>query len=423
MIPMMETATTTTTTRIDATPTLQQQQQPRSSPSPPLPDGAGNRTRRSAAPTLQVLKMPRNEKKRQEFSSSSSSSSLSSSSSSSSSFRKVVFISFLAFVAFFQLFRNLGNNSNLSSTIGGAGFATRAVVSKQQQQHEGTISRITSSSSSSSTLNKNMTTASGLLVESKILSSDDEDSTVTVLSSTLPEKAFTSSSLVLSKENNATSTHAATAAATAAAAAAAAALQEKINHWRLSLSSKNKTMLLLLPQPPHTLGAFIHVGKTGGSTLCSQLRNACHSWVKKPCPQKPRIRNESHLSLLTTYYHTPDFHLLSSKRHYYDFYVWTLRDPFSRLLSAFTYQHPRNMGHAQDDKYWAKYVRQSIPAFACFPSLVRERERERASERARLYRLYCVLVGRGCCISVSIILSQDMNCIAFLSFAAAFFHV
>jgi Sulfotransferase family len=142
----------------------------------------------------------------------------------------------------------------------------------------------------------------------------------------------------------------------------------------------------MLPKPPYTPGAFIHVGKTGGSTLCSQLRNACHSWWPKPCNSNVSIVNESNLSFLTTYYHTPDFQLLSTRQYHYDFYVWTLRDPFSRLLSAFTYQHPLNMRYAKDEKYWAKHVRANKPVFSCFPTLVRERENERYHDEKEVLR-------------------------------------
>jgi hypothetical protein len=56
------------------------------------------------------------------------------------------------------------------------------------------------------------------------------------------------------------------------------------------------------PLPPHTPGAFIHVGKTGGSTLAGYLINGCHSFVRKPCGGPSRnIMNESYISKTTTY--------------------------------------------------------------------------------------------------------------------------
>ena len=42
-------------------------------------------------------------------------------------------------------------------------------------------------------------------------------------------------------------------------------------------------------------GAFVHVGKTGGSTLAGFLRNACHSYIPKPCGVIP---NETLVSKL-----------------------------------------------------------------------------------------------------------------------------
>lgn len=61
-------------------------------------------------------------------------------------------------------------------------------------------------------------------------------------------------------------------------------------------------------KPPRTPGAFLHLGKTGGSTLSHVLRNGCHSWVPKPCHIPT---NESYVSQLSTYYHLPDFQKLN----------------------------------------------------------------------------------------------------------------
>lgn len=47
---------------------------------------------------------------------------------------------------------------------------------------------------------------------------------------------------------------------------------------------------------------FIHLGKTGGSTLSVQLVNGCHSYVKKPCHH---VENETAVSkLVSNYYHS-----------------------------------------------------------------------------------------------------------------------
>jgi len=95
----------------------------------------------------------------------------------------------------------------------------------------------------------------------------------------------------------------------------------------------------VLPQNvTNTTGGFIHVGKTGGSTLTSVLRHGCHSFFERPCHVVP---NESIVSKTVTYYHTPDWDRLAQQPH--DYYIWTVRDPFARTASAFVYQHPFNV--------------------------------------------------------------------------------
>lgn len=111
-------------------------------------------------------------------------------------------------------------------------------------------------------------------------------------------------------------------------------------------------------------GGFIHIGKTGGSTLSLLLRNGCHSFMKHPCYN---ISEESPASgLIEKYYHVPDFGLLRDSNH--DFYVITARDPFDRAVSAFVYDHIRNRDARnetvdtwQRERYEAAYV--------CFPTL------------------------------------------------------
>jgi hypothetical protein len=49
---------------------------------------------------------------------------------------------------------------------------------------------------------------------------------------------------------------------------------------------------------------FIHIGKTGGSTLTGVIRNSCHSFVRKSGRCQGAIQNESIASeLVTAYYH------------------------------------------------------------------------------------------------------------------------
>jgi len=49
---------------------------------------------------------------------------------------------------------------------------------------------------------------------------------------------------------------------------------------------------------------FIHIGKTGGSTLASVIRNSCHSFVRRRGKCRGSVDNESIASeLVTAYYH------------------------------------------------------------------------------------------------------------------------
>jgi hypothetical protein len=136
----------------------------------------------------------------------------------------------------------------------------------------------------------------------------------------------------------------------------------------------NSTVSSLHPRDAHKLGAFIHVGKTGGSTLSHHLSWGCHSFVKKPCPGKT-IDHETIASKTTTYYHTPDFDRLldDSKRFLYKFYVFSIRDPFERSVSAYLYQHPENVAaRKQQGEHVYNYDRSQKVAnqiYQCFPTL------------------------------------------------------
>ena len=51
----------------------------------------------------------------------------------------------------------------------------------------------------------------------------------------------------------------------------------------------------------NTDGAFIHMGKTAGSSVSLLLRNGCHSYMPKPCRDVPLETIVSRL--VGTYYH------------------------------------------------------------------------------------------------------------------------
>ena len=132
-------------------------------------------------------------------------------------------------------------------------------------------------------------------------------------------------------------------------------LMAKLNHIVADYNQSIRVM------PPHTPGAFIHLGKCGGSSLSVHLRNGCHSFVRKPC--RPKVANESYISKLTTYVHTPDFDKLGRSDWTFDFYAVTIRDPLQRFMSAFAYMHPENRLTALQQR------RAAQPVFECFPTL------------------------------------------------------
>jgi Sulfotransferase family len=112
-------------------------------------------------------------------------------------------------------------------------------------------------------------------------------------------------------------------------------------------------------------GAFVHTGKTGGSTISVLLRNGCHSFMPHPC--RANITHESATSkLVQSYYHVPDFGLLQESNH--SFYIITSRDPFDRTVSAFVYDHVKNR-YARNESVSEYKKSKYEEAYRCFPSL------------------------------------------------------
>ena len=112
-------------------------------------------------------------------------------------------------------------------------------------------------------------------------------------------------------------------------------------------------------------GGFVHIGKTGGSSLTGVIRNACHSFMPHPCSV---VANETLASkLLTSYYHVPDFHRIPQSQH--DFYLVTLRDPFSRAVSTFVYEHFLNRKARGDRIRPVGQRRELEKGYRCFPTL------------------------------------------------------
>lgn len=111
-------------------------------------------------------------------------------------------------------------------------------------------------------------------------------------------------------------------------------------------------------------GAFVHIGKTGGSTLSVLLRNGCHSYMRHPCRN---VTDETTASQrIQSYYHVPDFGLLPQSKH--DFYLVTVRDPLDRTISGFVYDHYRNQ-QARGIPLTQLALDRTKAAYSCFPKL------------------------------------------------------
>lgn len=111
---------------------------------------------------------------------------------------------------------------------------------------------------------------------------------------------------------------------------------------------------------------FVHVGKTGGSTISQLLRNGCHSMVRRGGSCRV-IPNETAVSLLVKdYYHVADFWSLPNSKH--PNYIIMVRDVYDRTVSALLYHHPQNVKYykvneTESQKQLGRY------AYTCFPSL------------------------------------------------------
>ena len=106
-----------------------------------------------------------------------------------------------------------------------------------------------------------------------------------------------------------------------------------------------------IPDEKRTL-AFVHVGKSGGSTISLLLRNGCMVAVDgKDCePDRwKKVPGQTHETIASQriqfYLHTP--HVESGKMAEYYRRVSTVvvvaRDPVERFVSAFLCRHPKNI--------------------------------------------------------------------------------
>ena len=113
--------------------------------------------------------------------------------------------------------------------------------------------------------------------------------------------------------------------------------------------------------------AFLHIGKTAGSTISMHIRNGCHASQLSRCATQRKdgwIVNETVASYrIKAYYHLGGIPLENIND--YTTIITAVRNPLTRFLSAFAYEHPEN---AQVTKLGAP-IRDQKVKYSCFPTV------------------------------------------------------
>ena len=115
--------------------------------------------------------------------------------------------------------------------------------------------------------------------------------------------------------------------------------------------------------------AFLHIGKTGGSTISIHLRNGCFKSINmhRLCQfrgTKDWITNETVASYRTEDY----FHMQHiGDQNQYTTLLTTVRNPITRFQSAFAFHHPMNKP-IKSKQHTFMLTKQS-QTYTCFPSI------------------------------------------------------
>ncbi len=115
---------------------------------------------------------------------------------------------------------------------------------------------------------------------------------------------------------------------------------------------------------------YVHIGKTGGTTLNTVLRSNCEWYnsavAKQKCLQTRKGQMESMVSQRTkATMHTQPRKLFHQWIHQTTAFLVTIRNPIDRAVSAFYMEHPLNTGTELTNMHW------SVSQFYqdCFPTI------------------------------------------------------
>jgi hypothetical protein len=113
---------------------------------------------------------------------------------------------------------------------------------------------------------------------------------------------------------------------------------------------------------------YIHVGKTGGATLKKVFRSSCYFYfsirLKNLCLEEFNKNEESLLStkIETTIHTSSTYHKIDKQANQTTSFLFTIRNPVSRFVSAYDMSHPKNMGEAKVSRLRNKF-------YDCFPTI------------------------------------------------------
>jgi hypothetical protein len=141
------------------------------------------------------------------------------------------------------------------------------------------------------------------------------------------------------------------------------ALSSRLSKYNLSLSTHQKR--IAVPDDQRVI-SFLHIGKTGGSTISVNIRNGCHEYYMEPCKERQHdgwILNETVASQrIQSYYHMEQ--IPHDKIEKITTIVTVVRNPINRFISAFAYAHPLNFQATS-----LSHSRETMEQFSCFPKL------------------------------------------------------
>jgi hypothetical protein len=108
---------------------------------------------------------------------------------------------------------------------------------------------------------------------------------------------------------------------------------------------------------PNPQMCFVHVGKSAGSTLSCYLgflHGRCESHYDETTHERiPKIGKAPGLLLPDAVTHMIHVSYNDCTHQDFDYYLYVVRDPLSRIQSWFTYEHPMNIAKGPKFRYWS----------------------------------------------------------------------